>query len=83
MPCTKISNDAHLLLNIVSSAFHLDGENSCSGEKSNGMALDIGIFRKKWKTYRGVPLFSFLPLYSENHCTTILLFRTITEHAPR
>ena len=32
-------------------------------------AFPLEIFRKKGNTFRGIPLFSFLPELSENHCT--------------
>ena len=32
-------------------------------------AFPLEIFRKKENTFRGIPLFSFLPELPENHCT--------------
>ena len=32
-------------------------------------AFPLEIFRKKRNTFRGIPLFSFLPKLSENHCS--------------
>ena len=43
--------------------FHLHGETFCSGEKSNGTDFSTGNVseRDERNTFRGIPLFSFLP----------------------
>ena len=53
----------------ILSAFHLNGKIGFPGGKPNGKGLSTGNFSKKRNTFRGIPLFSFLPELSENHCT--------------
>ena len=53
----------------ITSAFHLYEKTGCSGGKSNGTSLSTGNFSEKRNTFRGIPLFSFLPKLLENHCS--------------
>ena len=59
-------------ITLIWSAYHLYGKTGCFGGKSNGTVLSSA---EKRNTFRGIPLFSFLPKWSKYHCTMCFLMK--------